>query len=209
GARGVRWGPSRSFCGFAQRRRLGQGDARPRTQRRDGFGHQLVEYLTRRLLACDEADALSRHQRAALDIALDHGAAQRARPEMLDLELRVVTRDLAAIETIDDRALTFCESLCAFIGERPHRNDREARIDLHREHGVARAGAQEGLLEAAMRYRFTGTDETRPELHARRAHFEIGDDRFAAADAAGNEDRNFAERRQNLLRQDAGRDRAD
>ena len=41
-----------------------------------------------RLLGGHHADRLAGHHRAGLDIAVDHRAAQRAGPEMLDLELR-------------------------------------------------------------------------------------------------------------------------
>ena len=43
-----------------------------------------------------------------------------------------------------------------------------------RRHRVARRGADEGLLEARMGDRFMGADKAGAELHAGRAHFEIG-----------------------------------
>ena len=53
-------------------------------------------------------------------------------------------------------------------------------------------------------------DEARAELDADRAHFEIGRDRLAAADPAGDEDRDvLGDDRQDFLRQHRGRDRAD
>ena len=53
-------------------------------------------------------------------------------------------------------------------------------------------------------------DEARAELDADRAHFEIGGDRLAAADPAGDEHRNvLGDDGQDLLRQHRGRDRAD
>ena len=72
---------------------------------------QLVEDLGGRLLAGHHADALAGHQRAALDIAVDHRAAQRAGPEMLDLELRRLLVELAAAEAVDDLALGREEAL--------------------------------------------------------------------------------------------------
>ena len=66
---------------------------------------------------------------------------------------------------------------------------------------VARRGADEGLLEARMGDRFAGADKAGAELHAGGAHFEIGQHRLAAADAAGDEHRHLAEMRQDLLRQ--------
>ena len=162
-----------------------------------------------RLLARDKSDALPRHERAALDVAVDHGAAQRPRPEMLDLELRVLLRELAAREPVDHAALERHELARAVVRKGAHRDHRKARVELLRRHGVARAGADEGLLEARMRDRFIGADEARAELHAGRAHLEISDDRLAAADPAGDEHRHIAQMRQDLLRQHAGRDRAD
>ena len=54
-----------------------------------------------------------------------------------------------------------------------------------------------------------GADEARAELAAGGAHAQIGGDRLAVADAAGDEHRHLAQLRQDLLRQHAGRDRAD
>ncbi len=175
----------------------------------DRLRHQFVNDLAGRLLARHHADALAGHERAALDIAVDHRAAQRPRPEMLDLELRVLLRNLAADEAVDHVALQRQEGARAGIGEGAHRDHREARIELRRGHRIARAGADEGLLEARMRDRFMGADKARAELHAGRAHLEISEDRLAAADAAGDENRHVRQMRQDFLRQNAGRDRAD
>ena len=41
----------------------------------------------------------------AFDVAVDHRAAQRPGPEMLDLELRLLLRQLAAVEPVDHLAL--------------------------------------------------------------------------------------------------------
>ena len=126
-----------------------------------------------RLLAGHHADALARHQRAVLDIAVDHRAAQRAGPEMLDLQLRGLLVDLAAVELVDDAALGLEEALGRRIGDGAHGNDGKARIELDRGHRIARRGADEGLLEAGMGDRFGGADEARAELHAGRAHLQI------------------------------------
>ena len=150
------------------------------------------------------------HQRAVLDIAVDHRAAQRAGPEMLDLELRVLLRQLAAVEPVDDLALRLAEPLGRRVGQRAHRNDRKARVELDRRHRVARRGADEGLLEARVGDRFVGADEPRAELHARRRPSpDRTSDRLAAADAAGDEYRHLGQMRQDLLRQHRGRDRPD
>ena len=50
--------------------------------------------------ARDHADRLAGHHRAGLDIAVDHRAAQRAGPEMLDLELRRLLGQLAGLEPV-------------------------------------------------------------------------------------------------------------
>ena len=57
---------------------------------------------------------------------------------------------------------------------------------------------------------FVRADEAGAELDADRAHFEIAGDQAAMADAAGDEDRHVGgERRQDLLGEHRGRDRAD
>ena len=45
-----------------------------------------------------------------------------------------------------------------------------SRVELHRRHGVAGAGADERLLEARVRDRFAGADEHGADLHAGRTH---------------------------------------
>ena len=57
---------------------------------------QVLDDLGGRLFLGDHADALAGHHRAGLDVAVDHRAAQRAGPEMLDLELRRLLVQLAA-----------------------------------------------------------------------------------------------------------------
>src|SRR5205823_10969522 len=154
-------------------------------------------------------DALPGHDRAVLDVAVDHGATQRTGPEMLDLELCGLEVDLAAIEAVDDGALELEEALARLIDESAHRDHRKARIELHREYGIAGAGPEEGLLEARVGDRFGGADEAGAELAARGAHLEIAEDGLAAADPAGDEHRHLADLGQDLLGQHAGRDRAD
>ena len=93
-------------------RRSGPAALRPAAEpglARGDHGQRLIDKLGEdfggALLARHHADALPGHQRAALDIAVDHRAAQRPGPEMLDFELRVLLRQLAAVEAVDDRAL--------------------------------------------------------------------------------------------------------
>src|SRR5438093_4338026 len=92
---------------------------------RDGLLDQFRQDLGRALLARDHADALPGHQRAGFDIAVDDRAAQRPGPEMLDLELRILLRQLAAGEPIDDLALHGAEALGRRVGQRAYRYDRE------------------------------------------------------------------------------------
>src|SRR5689334_424069 len=54
-----------------------------------GFVDQFFDNRRDRLLAVDHADRLARHDRAAFNVAVNHGALQRARPVMLDLQLRL------------------------------------------------------------------------------------------------------------------------
>src|SRR3546814_8357884 len=75
---------------------------------------------------------------------------------------------------------------------------------------VARRGADKSLLEIGVGDALGGADEAGTELDARRAHLQIARDRFAAADAAGDEDRQvLREFRADFLREHAGRDGAD
>src|SRR5207302_10881384 len=100
--------------------------------------------------------------------------------EMLDLELGVLLRQLAAAEAVDDLALYRAEAIARRIDESANRDHRETRIELRRWHRIPRCGADEGALEARMGDRFVGADKPRPELNPGRAHFEIGQHRFAA-----------------------------
>ncbi len=128
---------------------------------------------------------------------------------MLDLKLRVLLRHLATIDALDQHALRLEEALGHLIGERAHRDDRKARIELHRRYRVAGAGTNESLLEMRVRDRFIGADEPRAELHPRGSHLEIGQHRLAAPDAAGDEDWDLGNVRQYLLDEDTGRHRTD
>src|SRR5438552_8564492 len=128
---------------------------------------------------------------------------------MLDFELRVLLRQLAAIEAVDDLALHRAEPLGCRVGEGAHRDHRKSRVELDRRHRVAGRGADERPLEMRMRDRLVGADKAGAELHAGRAHFKIGQDRLAAANPAGDKDWDVAQMRQNLLRQNRGRYRAD
>ena len=56
-------------------------------ERSEGLVNQLAEDLGCVLLTGHKADTLPRHQRAPLDVAVDHRAPKGAGPEMLDLQL--------------------------------------------------------------------------------------------------------------------------
>ena len=88
---------------------------------------------------------------------------------MLDLELRRLLRRPRRGRTrpITSRWYSRKRSV-AVVGEGAHRDHREARIELHRRHRVARRGADEGLLELRMGDRFGGADEAGAELARRR-----------------------------------------
>src|SRR4051812_22721079 len=101
-------------------------------QGRDRFRDHVCDDVAGRLLLGNHADALTCHNRAALDIAVDHRAAQGTCPEMLDLTLRRLHIDGAAVEPVDHLALHLVEFLDAVVDKRPYRNDRKARIELHR-----------------------------------------------------------------------------
>ena len=60
----------------------------------------------------------------ARSASVDHGAAQRARPVMLDLELRLGHFDRALVELAGDLALLGGEILHLAVLERAHRDDR-------------------------------------------------------------------------------------
>ena len=69
-------------------------------QRVGGLVHQLGEDVGDGRLLLDHADRLAGHDRAGLDVALDHRAAQRAGPIMLDLELGLGHLDLPLVEQL-------------------------------------------------------------------------------------------------------------
>src|SRR5690349_11350860 len=106
---------------------------------------------------------------------------------MLDLELRLGHFDCAAVEKVGDLALLGGEALGFLVLERAHRDHRETRIDLNTEYRVARRSTDEGSLEIGVSDALIGADEASAELNSDCAHFEIGSDRFAAADATGDE----------------------
>ena len=85
----------------------------------------------------------------------------------------------------------------------------KARVELHRGHGVARAARMKACLKLGCAIDSSAQTKRVPSWHAGRAHLEVGSDRLAAADPAGDEDRHLVQVRQDLLRQHAGRDRAD
>ena len=87
----------------------------------------------------------------------------------------------ALVEAVDHLALHLVELLDAVIDQRPHRDDRKARVELDRRHRVAGRGAEKGLLEIRMGDRFRRADETRPELHAGGTHLQVTEHRLAAA----------------------------
>src|SRR4051794_26779053 len=143
--------------------------------RRDGF------------LAGHQADRLAGHDRTAFDVPVDHRAAQRARPIMLDLELGLAHFDGAVVELLGDLALLRGEVHHLLVLERADWDDRQARVDLDARNGIPRRGAEESFLEVRVGDAFVRADEPRAELNPDRSHFEIGGDRFAAADATGDE----------------------
>src|SRR4029077_9351685 len=117
---------------------------------RERLADKLGKDVGRALLARHHPDALPRHQRAGFNVALDHRAAQSPRPEMLDFELRLLLHQLTAVEAVDNFALDRAEPLGRRVRERAHRYDRKPRIELGREHRIARRRADEGALEAGM-----------------------------------------------------------
>ena len=179
------------------------------SERERGLLDQLRQDLGDRLHLAHQPDALTGHQRAAFDVAVDHGAAQRPRPEVLDRQRRLVVGQLAAAMARDHVDLGGGEVPGRLIDERPYRDDLELGVDLHGRHGVAGARADERLLEARVGDRFAGAHEARAHLAAGGAHAQIGGDRLAMADAAGDEHRHLAQVRQDLLGEHAGRHRAD
>ncbi len=134
---------------------------------------------------------------------------KRAGPEMLDLQLCRLLVEFPGQESVAGLRLVAQEALGAFIDQAAHRDHREALIQLHRGQRVAGGGADEGLLEALVRDGFLGGGEAGAELRAGGTHFQIGEDGLAAADPAGDEHRHLADMRQDLLRQDVERHRAD
>src|SRR3982751_753943 len=77
-----------------------------------------------RFLAADHADRLAGHDRATFNIAIDHRAAERAGPIMLDLELSLGHFDCALIQLLGDLALLRSEVDHLLVLQRPNRDDR-------------------------------------------------------------------------------------
>src|SRR5262245_3925917 len=128
---------------------------------------------------------------------------------MLDLELRRLLVDLTTIDLADHLALELHEATDAVIDKGAHGNDREARIELNRRHGIAGAGADEGPLEGRVGDRLGSADEARAELAPSSTHLKVAEDGLAATDAASDEHRHLADRRQDFLCQHAGGHGAD
>src|SRR4051794_19387775 len=105
---------------------------------------------------------------------------------MLDLELRLLLRQLAPIEALDHIALDRAEPLGCRIGEGPHWDYGKAGIELDRRHRIARRRPDKRLLDRGVGDRFIGADETGAELNPGSAHFQKGQDRLAAPDPAGD-----------------------
>ena len=82
-----------------------------RDQRRDSLRDQFGDDLRRRLLCRHHADRLAGHDRAILDIAIDHRAPQRAGPEMLDCKLGRLPGQLAGLKAIAGLRLEAQEAL--------------------------------------------------------------------------------------------------
>src|SRR5437660_251539 len=80
--------------------------------------------------------------------------AQCPGPEVLDFELRVLLRQLTAIETFDEVALCRAEPLARGVDEGAHGDHRKPRVELHRRHRIARRRPDEGALEVRVRDRF-------------------------------------------------------
>ena len=100
-------------------------------QRVLGLPHELGQERDDRLHPSHQPDALAGHQRAVLDVALDHGPTQRARPEMLDRERRLLIGELATAIAPDDLDLRFGEPARRIVGDRAYRDHLELRVDLN------------------------------------------------------------------------------
>ena len=174
------------------------------------LAHQLLEDGGGGLLAGHHADALARHQRAVLDIAVDHGAAQRRRPR------NARSPGCAAFWSISPR-LNLSMTLRWVSRKRLVAALAMARTGMTGKRGsswiegiASRAEARmKACLKLRMGDRFGGADEARAELARRPPPSPDSRDRLAAADAAGDEDRHVADLGQDLLGQHRCRHRAD
>ena len=126
GAVAGRAGPPRPRPGISGRRRAGGGSRGARERALSACSTSSARIAAHRLLARDHADALAGHQRAVLDVAVDHRAAQRAGPEMLDRELRLLVASArrASKRPITSRCVS-AKRLGRRVGERAHRDHRE------------------------------------------------------------------------------------
>src|SRR3569832_1313000 len=79
------------------------------------LAHQGGDDIGDRFFLRHHADRLPGHQAAALDIAVDHRAAERAGPEVLDPELRLAHVDTALVEQQADLALLGGKFLGALV----------------------------------------------------------------------------------------------
>ena len=59
----------------------------PLPQHSQCLADEFFEYLPNGLLTRNKADALTSHQRARFDVAINYGATQCTRPEMLNFQL--------------------------------------------------------------------------------------------------------------------------
>ena len=83
------------------------------------------------------------------------------------------SRNLAAPEPGGHLTLRCRELLRTPVGQRANGNDWQIRIDLHRDHGVPRAGANESSFELRVGDRLRGARKSRAELASRGAHLQI------------------------------------
>ena len=174
-----------------------------------GLIHECGDDGRDRLHVRHHADRLAGHDAALLDVALDHGAAQRPGPEVLDRELRRLLGQLAGGDRADHLQLVLGEPLAAGVGEAPHRDHRETRVELHRRQRVAGRGADEGALKIGVGDALDAGGEPCAKLGTGRSLFEETKNRLAPAEPAGHEHRHVADVGQHLLRQHRQADRAD
>ena len=156
------------------------------------------------------ANRLSGHHRAIFDIPINHRAAQCPCPIFLNLKLRSVHVDFAAIKHRRNFHLFFGELFSTLVLQRPHWNDGQARVNLHTCDRITGIGAQECCLKIGVSDAFMRADEARTQLNPCRAHFQIACNRAATGNAARYKNRQLiAKLGQDFLRQNRCRHRAD